>query len=348
MLSIKHKTDIIDQYELDTEDNVVKNWLHEAYFRDEIDGDYFLHFQGDLHLNRSLELDWKHMNTDHVLFQLEHNLELADFQRSLGLVVDGNLTVDGAVVNMVMEGGLLLLVTGRLEASHLVASGSAISVRGDAYIREVTWPRYHDGTLHIRGDFYTFLLADDDEHYFVVNGERYYISAYDELVAVYIADRDYQVDEEDCPIPDTIQPWLYPDITSFGDIQTHAEQGKPVVTTQAVEIMRRVQERLTLLRAIERKKSNKENQAEVDKLPSSEEYLARLINGDIEFDKIPKAKLTELHCLHYAKGFEVLTGANIFNIPEHLRTIEVCRVAVRRSVVANAGVPAAIKPYLDG
>lgn len=88
--------------------------------------------EGDLRLAGNLRLDWDHWP-------------------ALGLVVTGDLHVDGAIVNADMDGGPFLLVAGRTQARALVGGGAALVFEGDAVVDDLVLGHYNHGALVFRG-----------------------------------------------------------------------------------------------------------------------------------------------------------------------------------------------------
>lgn len=144
------------------------------------------------HLSGDLELDW---DSDWV-------------QREIaGVVCEGDLTVDGDVLNRNLDNGPLLFVGGTLRVRNLIKSGSPVIVLGDVEASGLVIGEYNHGTIHIRGDLraLVFILLD---HSGGVHGKTYapYIGGL-------INPRDILVPEvfkdpyEDCPSPEV--DWLW-------------------------------------------------------------------------------------------------------------------------------------------
>jgi hypothetical protein len=102
--------------------------------------------QGDLSLDGDLRLDW--------------NAEWGSGER--GMVVTGNLTVSGSVLNTEGDFGPFLVVLGNLRTRNLVAGGSKIHVAGDAHLDDVLVAFYNHGRLHIAGTLSARLVFNDE------------------------------------------------------------------------------------------------------------------------------------------------------------------------------------------
>lgn len=85
-------------------------------------------------------------------------------KRIVGIDCLGDLSVDGNIVNEMLEGGPLLFVGGTLKVHNLKKGGASIIVLGD--LRADGWVigEYNDGVMRIGGDLEAkaFMLLDHD------------------------------------------------------------------------------------------------------------------------------------------------------------------------------------------
>jgi len=103
-------------------------------------------YEGDTVLNESIDL-----------YDLYYEENVA------GIIVNGNLTVNGTIIDYELDTySCFLQVKGSLSC-HTLASGCAeILIAGDANITEALVAFYNHGTLEIDGDLHTRLLVVDD------------------------------------------------------------------------------------------------------------------------------------------------------------------------------------------
>ncbi|HEX6099653.1 MAG TPA: DUF4116 domain-containing protein [Thermoanaerobaculia bacterium] len=96
-------------------------------------------------------------------YRYQGNLEL-DLERfdHLGLIVDGNLEVDGSVLVTWNLGGPFLHVSGNLRAKNVVAGDGEIHVEGDADIDGLLLGIGNDGHLSIDGATRAALIIRED------------------------------------------------------------------------------------------------------------------------------------------------------------------------------------------
>jgi hypothetical protein len=79
------------------------------------------------------------------LYELEDGVDFQDY----GIVVLGNLKVNGSVVNKTGEGGPMLYVKGNLEADNLIAGGAYIEVKGTTTVKHYVYGHYNDGIARL-------------------------------------------------------------------------------------------------------------------------------------------------------------------------------------------------------
>lgn len=99
----------------------------------------------------------KHLEGDHegVRFVDGHCTIDGDLlldQPQLGLVVSGNLTIKGSVINRASDWGPPLIVGGDLKAKNVIGGGSEIIVLGSAQVANTVYGHYNHGELRIDGD----------------------------------------------------------------------------------------------------------------------------------------------------------------------------------------------------
>ncbi|MBI5262552.1 MAG: hypothetical protein HY852_12135 [Bradyrhizobium sp.] len=89
-----------------------------------------------------------------------------------GLVVDGGLTIDGALVNADMESGAFLLVLGPLKARNASGGGAEIIIQGPATVSDAVIGHYNDGRLHFNGGLETPLCISSDHDLSISEPQR--------------------------------------------------------------------------------------------------------------------------------------------------------------------------------
>jgi hypothetical protein len=114
----------------------------------------YKHFlvNGDLRLNKNLNFDWG-------AFEALGGAKANEVQ---GLIIMGDLTIDGDLLNNDIDSGPLLMVRGNLVANNLRSGGGSIIIGRDASIRDIVFGNYNHGELHIQNDLYAGLLVMRD------------------------------------------------------------------------------------------------------------------------------------------------------------------------------------------
>ncbi len=108
-------------------------------------------------LAADLELDW--------------STEWVHRNNIVAVVCEGDLTIDGNVVNHTLEGGPMLFVDGQLRAHHVKKGGASFILLGDVHAEGWVIGEYNDGVIRIGGDLeaQVFLLNEHDGY---VRGEN--------------------------------------------------------------------------------------------------------------------------------------------------------------------------------
>jgi hypothetical protein len=87
-----------------------------------------------------------------------------------GLIVTGDLTVHGALVNANLNGGPFLLVLGKTQARALFAGGAEFAFEGRARFEDVVVGCYNDGYVAFRGGVEAPMVISED-HAFDIRGD---------------------------------------------------------------------------------------------------------------------------------------------------------------------------------
>lgn len=136
-------------------------WPYEAYLKNSA----VLVHRGDLQLSLDLVLD---ADDGFAALLRQHGVNLATLSPALarrrvsGLVVEGALRIDGALINADSEAGAFLVVAGAFEARAVSGGGAEIVIGGPAVVHESVIGHYNDGILHFNGGLTAKLVVNDD------------------------------------------------------------------------------------------------------------------------------------------------------------------------------------------
>jgi len=208
-------------------DAMTRYHTHQKIYEDEGDfnaliepDSYFYVHEGNLRVDEDFILD-----TD----------ELADASPDkwiCGYIINGDLIVNGSVLNEEGDYGPALLVTGNVACRHFLIGGSAVTVEGNITAEEVVMLHYNHGWMACGGMIKAPVFIADDFHFVP---ERKNISGF------YYHSRDphspeenvcYEDDEEDDDehIADALTALLKnPFITTFEELRRRLANGESVL-----------------------------------------------------------------------------------------------------------------------
>lgn len=202
-----------------------------------ISSDLVLVHQGDACVHGDLFLDWdKGWNSGEILARWANwnvvNLDLPA-QSICGVVVFGNLTVSGSIVNVDGDSGPHLIVLGNLSARNLVCGGSYVEVKGEASIAEVVFAHYNHGYLSVRGPLHTRVVINDD-HAIDIKGATPEPSRsgkkFPAVDYVYISMRDERdMDEEDDALPKKLKKLVSQQLLTWPHVLDKLLSGKSIL-----------------------------------------------------------------------------------------------------------------------
>jgi hypothetical protein len=255
----------------------------------------FLVTDGDLTINGDLRLDYDGDTwaTDSLawrkLLNIADDENLKNNYGIRGVIISGNLTVNGSIINSNMSDGPFLLVMGNVSAHNLVAGGAYFQINGNANIRGVVYGHYNDGSICIDGDLSAEVLINDDHSfsYGALKNMQFWCDSMrsDSTESLYDSDGLYA-------IPKKLRALLGDDILAWEDILASLCNGDEVLKSTAA-------------------KSSVKDAAYWHKLV--------LQDGD-NLSKVPKAEITAALC----EAAINKSGLAIQYVPTKLITLAMC------------------------
>lgn len=118
----------------------------------EEDHNIVLLYEGDLHVPHNLEMDYRR--------GLLRDLDDSPDQVVVGLLIEGNLSIDGCLVNYEDDFGPFLQVNGSLTATSVATGGSQIHITGDLLAEELVGV-YNHGCVRIQGQLNSRVVATE-------------------------------------------------------------------------------------------------------------------------------------------------------------------------------------------
>ena len=104
------------------------------------------HLGGDWYEKFDLVQGPAHVAGDFILDHTADGDEGAD-----GLIVEGDLVIDGALVNRDSDNGPCLVVTGNVRAKNVIAGGAEIVILGELIVENVIFGFYNHGSITVHG-----------------------------------------------------------------------------------------------------------------------------------------------------------------------------------------------------
>ena len=220
-----------------------------------------------------------------------------------GIIVTGNLTVNGSIINSNGNSGVFLYVLGDVKAKNLLGGGAYFRIYKNAIIEGITYGHYNDGQIDILGDLSCpiFISEDHDVQYNkLINNTIFLDSNTDHFM-----DSD---DNENYIIPKKLRKDLITDIVVWSDILTMLGEGENILLSQGA-------------------KSSTQDSAY---------WLAQVNKNYNNLAKVPKAEISAALCELAVKQ----SGQALQYVPVKMKTFALCELALSDSGYALEFVPA--------
>lgn len=175
--TILHESKATPKFELDKKlSDVYGSWMYK-YIKNYL----ILVYEGDAYIDGNLNLDWEMGWVDDDLdWRKSLNIqgESSGHFGVVGLVVTGNLEVNGLIANVNSNEGPFLYVGGDVKAQSVIGGGAYIRIAGDVTATEAVFGHYNDGSLKIGGKVKAPVVISDDHDfgYKSVKADYYYNS----------------------------------------------------------------------------------------------------------------------------------------------------------------------------
>lgn len=222
MLKLISEPDAVKQFLLKSQTSSFDSWQYDSFLK----GKNIVYSSGNLNLEDNLFLDYDDWDEDNILYRAKHDYSLDDFKQTTGLIVDGDLIVDGSVINKLMEGGPFLFVTGNIKARNLIGGGAEIVIKKDALIEEFIWGHYNDGILSIRGDANCPIIVCDDHDLSIYGDDKSELNI--DIFDGEFFDED--LDEDQRPIPDIVSKHVVSELNLWEELVDEVFSGNYVLS----------------------------------------------------------------------------------------------------------------------
>jgi hypothetical protein len=273
--------------------------FHRINYQKRFDNSIFIYHEGDAIIDGNLLLDFKQgwVTSDKSWrhnFNIAEDASLEHDYRIAGIIVTGNLVVNGSIINSNGNSGAFLDVLGDVKAHNLIGGGSYISIYGNANIDEIAYGHYNDGQIDISGDLICPVFINEDHDF-----------QYKRLIrnSIFLdSNTDHFMDTDDdgnYVIPKKLRKDLIADVMEWDDILDLLAEGKNLLLSQGA-------------------------------LSSIKDYaywLKRININGCNLEKAPKALITPELCEIAVKQKEYAFRY----VPEKMKTLALCELALVRS-----------------
>lgn len=171
-------------------------------------------FEGDTFLTHDLALDF----TADSWPASERGSEV------LGLIVTGDLVVDGTILNYDIDCSPFLIVIGNLQARTIDKSSSIIDIAGNCHVENVIYGYYNHGGLHVDGTIQAkYLICEDHTITGHIHPDTITINHFDDQ-----GHFTYYMDD----LPDLVVPELYnpeEERLDIGLFMQYVAEGRPLL-----------------------------------------------------------------------------------------------------------------------
>lgn len=248
---------------------------------------------GDLRISGDLVLDF-----DDQMRQGEINYDPI-WQNHQGLIITGDLCVEGNVINANSDYGAFLFVGGNLKSKNLIGGGSDIVVMGNADIQELVLGHYNDGALHINGRTSAQLVISDD-HDTVIKTAAPYWDSHADVIAMPLSE------------------YLHRDIK----VKRVAESGPAVEVLFVEEFdVEQIISHLTAGMSVLREPDDRRPRT------SRDQWLRIVRVHGVALRHVPNALIDSQMCLLAMAN----DGRALQHVPANLKTTEICFAAVAQN-----------------
>lgn len=277
------------------------------YFDEWEDQDFFLVSNEDVNFEGNFYLDLYEDKEKKWLSNLL-NLPLKEIEKTRieGVLINGNFSVNGTIINAEGDYGPYIFINGNVTCQSLLLGGSYVEIMGDVKTKEMVMTSYNHGSFKCSGIIEAPVFIVED-HYTTFGDRKNDLFYYNDKTNDYDSENDCEYDEED---EDTISIELRkhlenPLIATFEELKRELERGELVL-----------------------KQSNPQ--------PKTYEYWQNRVTSNYRDLKVvpPQFKTKELCELALNNTFHALSFVN-----EEFITAELCEKLVEKDGFAIQKIP---------
>lgn len=268
----------------------------------------FVYYEGDATIDGHLWLDYEAgWVTDDVSWRESLNIAADESIKQnygvRGIIVTGNLTVNGSIINRNCNSGAFLYVLGDVKAKNLMGGGAYLSIYKNAMIEGITYGHYNDGQIDIMGDLSCPILINEDHdvHYKKLIKNSIFLDSNTD----HFPDSD---DDGNYIIPKKLWKDLITDVVVWDNILTLLGEGKNVLLSQGAK----------------------------SSVKDGAYWLAQVNKNYNNLAKVPKSEISAALCEIALKQ----SGHALQYVPAKMKTLALCELALSENGHALEFVPA--------
>lgn len=288
------------------------------------------------HLRLDIDLGWKSNDKNWIKqfpgLQAKKSDELVE-----GIIIFGNLSVKGSILNEEGDYGAFLYVSGQVTCQSFVAGGSTIYIKGDMTTAEIFISHYNHGYFKCDATVTSPVLIIND-HYTYLNNYKANLFYYNDKTGEYPLENACYEDEktgEDWLCSPKLAELLSNPTPAFEDLIFDLNEGEYVLNT-SIQLSNK-NEAYWLQKAVK----YWGNLKRIPEAIKTENFFKKVCEkyGAFCFSYFQESFLTQSICeLEIQKK-----GTNLQYIPEHLITKELCYKAAKNETNISS-IPS---EYLD-
>jgi hypothetical protein len=276
---------------------------------------YFICIDGDAVIDGDLQIDYKKVwATDSVEWRRSFNISDDDSITQnfgvRGLIVNGNLTVNGSIINSDGDNGPFLYVTGNVQANNLVSGGAFMKICGDAKLSGVAYGHYNDGDINVMGNLSCPVLINED-HSFSIDGKliesQFNYNSFDDNEDKDETELKDEYNDYVTVFSPKLRQLLRDDVETWDDI-------KPFLCA-GYDVMRKP--------------------ADLPIVRNAAYWHKRVAADRHNFELVPKTEITQALCFAAVEQ----NWSALYKVTDEFKTAELCKLAVSQNGHALECVP---------
>ncbi|MBO9582672.1 MAG: polymer-forming cytoskeletal protein [Flavobacterium sp.] len=201
------------------------------YFDDWSNEDFFLSAEEDVNFDGHFYLDlYENKEKKWLANLLDIPIKKIEEIRIEGILINGNLTVSGAIINAEGDYGPYIFINGNVNCQSLLLGGTNVEIKGNVIAKEVVMAYYNHGSFNCTGliEAPVFIATDHNTTFGARKIDFFYYNDRDEIDPKNESEYDDETDDE--VISNELRKLLdNPLIETFEEIERELGRGELVL-----------------------------------------------------------------------------------------------------------------------